>query len=93
LNTWCKFLDSLSSRGGAILLLIMTSSALGVGVIHVLHHGDSGEGASLIRSTFAGFVGALLLALKTTGDIPRNSLIQNHPAPSSQNATTQKQEL
>jgi len=30
-----------------------------------LHHGDTGEAASLIRTTFAGFTGALLLALKT----------------------------
>jgi hypothetical protein len=72
MNSWKNFLDSLGTRGGAILLLLLCSILLGSGVMHVLHHGDLGDAASLIRSTFAGFVGALLLALKTSSDTPRN---------------------
>jgi hypothetical protein len=61
---WRNFVDSISSRGGSILILLVITTALG---IMVLRHGqDTGEAASLIRNSFSGFAGALLMALTTT---------------------------
>lgn len=66
METWKNFVDSLASRGGAILVLLFGTLILGCMVIHVMHHGDVGESASMIRNSFAGFSGALLVALTTS---------------------------
>lgn len=64
MNFWRNFVDSISSRGGSILILLVITMVLG---IMVLRHGqDTGEAASLIRNSFSGFSGALLMALTTT---------------------------
>lgn len=65
IELFSRGLDALSTRGGAIFLLFATCCGLAAMVLHVMHHGDTGEAASLVRTTFAGFTGALLLALKT----------------------------
>jgi len=64
MNFWRNFVDSISSRGGSILILLLITMVLGVMVLR--HGGDTGEAASLIRNSFSGFSGALLMALTTT---------------------------
>jgi hypothetical protein len=64
MNTWRNLVDSISSRGGSILVLLTATIVLGVMVVR--HSGDTGESASLIRNSFSGFSGALLMALTTS---------------------------
>ena len=64
MNFWRNFVDSISSRGGSILILLVITMVLGVMVLR--HGGDTGEAASLMRNSFSGFSGALLMALTTT---------------------------
>jgi hypothetical protein len=66
MNVWRDLVDSVASRGGSIIILLLSTLTLGVMLVHVMHHGDTGESASLIRNSFAGFSGALLMALTTT---------------------------
>jgi hypothetical protein len=61
MNAWRNFVDSISSRGGTILILLVITMVLGIMVIR--HGQDQGEAASLIRSTFSAFSGALLTAV------------------------------
>jgi hypothetical protein len=63
ISAWNEFTDSLNTRGGTIALLFVSCVGLFFGVMHVMHHGDNGQGASVIVSTFSGFTGALLVAL------------------------------
>jgi hypothetical protein len=60
---WEEFADTLNTRGGTIALLFMSCVGLFFGVMHVMHHGDTGQAAAVIISTFSGFTGALLVAL------------------------------
>lgn len=62
-DTWDRFTETLNTRGGTIALLFISTCGLFLGVLHVMHHGDSGPAAQVIVSTFSGFTGALLLAL------------------------------
>jgi hypothetical protein len=64
MNFWRNFVDSISSRGGSILILLAVTLLLGIMVMR--HGSDTGEAASLIRNSFSGFSGALLMALTTT---------------------------
>jgi hypothetical protein len=68
---WQLFLNSLSTPGGNLLLLVVfVASLLGL-VLHVLHHGDEGQVQTVILTTFSGFSGALLQALRgRSSDIP-----------------------
>lgn len=67
MNSWAKFLDSLGSRGGNIFILLMSTTGLFIAAVHILHHGDKGDIATVIMSTFSGFSGALLNALVSGG--------------------------
>ena len=81
MQKWQAFLNSLSTPGGNLLLLCVFVSCLLALVLHVLHHGDEGQVTTVILSTFSGFAGALLQALRgRTSDIPTN--------PTGPNATT-----
>lgn len=64
MNTWRNLVDSISSRGGSILILLAITATLGILVMR--HGGEVGESASLIRNSFSGFSGALLMALTIT---------------------------
>jgi hypothetical protein len=66
MNTWRNLVDSVATRGGSILILLLSTLIMGVLLIHIMHHGDTGESASLLRNSFAGFSGALLMALTTS---------------------------
>jgi hypothetical protein len=72
MGAWSDFCDTLNTRGGTIALLFIATAGLFLGVLHVMHHGDSNQAATVIISTFSGFTGALLLALtqkdKTNGN-------------------------
>lgn len=57
---WQQFVDTLNTRGGSIFILLTATSLLLAGV---LWHGEAGESGTLIRQTFAGFSGALLMSL------------------------------
>jgi len=64
-----NFLNSLATRGGAILILLILSG-VSVGVtLHIIHHGeDSSMLAAGLVSTLGNFTGALLLALKGSSE-------------------------
>jgi hypothetical protein len=66
MNAWRDLVDSVASRGGSIVILLLCTVVMGVMLVHIMHHGDTGESASLIRNSFAAFSGALLMALTTT---------------------------
>jgi hypothetical protein len=71
MQKWQQFLNSISTPGGNLLLLAFYVAALLALVIHVLHHADNGQIVTVILSTFSGFSGALLQALRgRTSDIP-----------------------
>lgn len=68
---WQFFLNSLATPGGNLFLLVAFVSLLLALVLHVLHHSDSGQTTTVILSTFSGFSGALLQALRgRSSDIP-----------------------
>ncbi len=69
MSGWMGFLNSLSTRGGAIFMLVLINF-VGVGVtMHLIHHGEAAGalGASLMTG-FSNFQGALLMALKGSSD-------------------------
>jgi hypothetical protein len=72
MNWWSNFCDSLNTRGGTIALLYIATMILGALCIRQMSLHVVGEEASLFRSTFSSFSGALLLALtqkdKTNGN-------------------------
>jgi hypothetical protein len=65
MKNWQAFLDSLSTSGGNLFILVTITACLSPLVIHVLH--DPNVDATIrtmIHDTFVGFTGALLYALK-----------------------------
>jgi len=60
---WNDFTESLNTRGGTVALLFVATCLLGLATVHVMHHGDAGQGAAVLVATFSNFTGALLLAL------------------------------
>ena len=63
MNRWNDFVNSLATSGANILILWLSAAGLFLALLHVMHHGDSGNIATTIGSTFSGFAGALLNAL------------------------------
>jgi hypothetical protein len=76
MQSWQKFLDSLSTKGGNLFVLFICFAGLLGLLIHVLHHGDTGNVSMVVVATFSGFSGALMATL--TG---KDSKEQNEPAP------------
>jgi len=69
MSRWQNFLNSLSTRGGAIFLLFAISIAGMSVIVHMVHHQEeSSMFAGAILSTFSSFSGALLLALKGSSE-------------------------
>lgn len=69
MNRWQNFLNSLSTRGGAIFLLFAVCIAGILVILHMIHHGEEGSMfAGAVMSTFSSFSGALLLALKGSSE-------------------------
>jgi hexokinase len=60
---WDDFCDSLSTRGGTIALLFVATITLGIFLLHIMHMGYAGDIVAEMRTAFASFVGALLIAL------------------------------
>lgn len=66
---WNEFLQSLGTRGGAIFLLTLIFLGGMFFSLHLIHHGEAASPlAASLMSTFAGFSGALLMALKGSSD-------------------------
>ncbi len=63
MQSWQKFLDSLATKGGNLLVLFVCFAGLLGLLIHVLHHGDTGNVSMVVVSTFSGFSGALMATL------------------------------
>src|ERR1700678_1265014 len=63
MQAWQKFLDSLATKGGNLLVLFVCFAGLLGLLIHVLHHGDSGNVSMVVVATFSGFSGALMATL------------------------------
>lgn len=69
MSLWQNFLNSLSTRGGAIFLLSMVFTSGMIVVVHLIHHNETDSMfAGMILSTFSSFSGALLLALKGSSE-------------------------
>ena len=64
MKRWQDFLDSLSTSGGAALVLLIICVAMLPVLIFVLLRWPSSPIAVLMTNTFSGFTGALLLALR-----------------------------
>ena len=84
MNHWQHFLDSLSTKGGNIVVALVVMVLLGAALLHTFHDAtDSMEARILMASTFSGFAGALLAMLK--GDSSRQQMIDRResvlPAP------------
>src|SRR6202451_4804101 len=63
MQSWQKFLDSLSTKGGNLFVLFVCFGGLLGLLIHVLHHGDAGNVSMVVVATFSGFSGALMATL------------------------------
>jgi hypothetical protein len=63
MQSWQKFLDSLATKGGNLFVLLICFAGLLGLLIHVLHHGDSGNVSMVVVATFSGFSGALMATL------------------------------
>src|SRR6202044_2943480 len=61
--SWQKFLDSLSTKGGNLFVLLICFAGLLCLLMHVLHHGDTGNITMVVVATFSGFSGALMATL------------------------------
>lgn len=74
MDRWQRFLDSLSTKGGNILVATFLMTVIGFGLLHVHHDpADNMEIRMLLISTFSGFAGALLAMLK--GDASRQQMM------------------
>lgn len=69
MTKWANFLASLSTRGGAILILFVLSLVGFAITLHIIHHGeDTSMMAEGLVMTAGNFTGALLLALKGSSE-------------------------
>lgn len=59
-----KLMNAFGTRGGAIMVLLLSNTALLCVIVHMLHHGEtSGALAVTISTIFGNFTGALLMVL------------------------------
>jgi hypothetical protein len=81
-SRWTNFLNSLATRGGAIVILLALSGVW-VGVtLHIIHHNeDSSMVAAGLVSTLGNFTGALLLALKGSSEPASPPPVVPNPPP------------
>jgi len=69
------FLNSLATRGGAILVLLILSLTGFAITLHIIHHGeDTSMVAAGLVTTLGNFTGALLLALKGSSESAPNDV-------------------
>lgn len=91
MNRWAQFLDSLASRGGNIAILLLATGGLFGACVHLLHHGDKSEVATVILSTFSGFSGALLNALVSGGRSAVQLDLKGEPIPTPKQVSNLKE--
>ncbi len=71
MDRWQKWLNSIATPGGNLLVLSLFVIALLTVVIFEIHHGLEGQVQTVVLSTFSGFSGALLQALRgRSTDVP-----------------------
>ncbi len=63
MKRWQDFLDSLSTKGGNILVTFFCVSGLVFIFLHVIHHGTDAADIETFKSILSGFAGALLAML------------------------------
>jgi len=63
MKRWQDFLDSLSTRGGNILLLILATVGLVFAYFHAIHHQMDAGSIQTVQNLLSGFAGALLALL------------------------------
>jgi drug/metabolite transporter (DMT)-like permease len=64
MKRWQDFLDSLSTSGGAVLVLFLICLSLLPVLIYFLHREPNSPATTRLTDAFVGFSGALLLALR-----------------------------
>lgn len=65
MSRWQGFLDSLATKGGNTLLLVVLSLLfLAVAVVLIFKYGPTNPTVNLVSGAFTSFSGALLLSLK-----------------------------
>lgn len=62
-----NFVDAISTAGGGVLMLATASLLLLAALLFSSHYHFDADDVITIRTTFVGFSGALLLALKSEG--------------------------
>jgi hypothetical protein len=67
MKTINNIVDAISTAGGGVLMLAVASLILLVALLFASHYKFSSDDVITIRTTFVGFSGALLLALKSEG--------------------------
>ncbi len=65
MKSWQDFLDSLSTRGGNILILLFTTFGLVFAYNHMVRNGASATIVETIKTLMSGFAGALLALLSS----------------------------
>lgn len=63
MKRWQDFLDSLSTKGGNILVTLLCVTGLLAIFLHVIHHGTDSADIETFKSILSGFAGALLAML------------------------------
>lgn len=63
MKRWQDFLDSLSTKGGNIMVTFVCVSSLVLIFLHVIHHGTDAADVETFKSILSGFAGALLAML------------------------------
>jgi hypothetical protein len=66
-STLNNFVDAISTSGGGVLMLAVASLILLGALLFSSHFHFAADDVITIRTTFVGFSGALLLALKSEG--------------------------
>lgn len=66
-NTLNNFVDAFSTSGGSVMMLATASLVLLGALLFASHYHFPPDDVITIRTTFVGFSGALLLALKNEG--------------------------
>jgi hypothetical protein len=87
MQSWQKFLDSLATKGGNLLVLFACFAGLLSLLIHILHHGDTGNVSMVVVSTFSGFSGALMATLTGKDSKEQSENVPGVKIPSSATAS------
>lgn len=89
MESWNKFLDSLATRGGAILLLFLANVGFICLMLYLMGKGyDKSAFAVAIGQTMGNFSGALLIGLKGGDKAPSSTSEKTTTSADGQSETT-----